>query len=134
MAREVAPTTRMGNEALPRTPGGDPAAGRDTQATWRQALMAEVRRRGDSIRTEQASERWMDRFLTFCDHANPGDVGSAEVLAFLQHLAVTRQVAATTQHQARYALVFFSPQVVHQPLDTCDGLVPAKRPQRLPVV
>jgi hypothetical protein len=23
---------------------------------------------------------------------------------------------------------------LHQPLDTCDGLVPAKRPQRLPVV
>ena len=134
IAREVAPTTLMGNEELPRTHGGYPAAGRDTQATWRQALIAEVRRRGYSIRTEQAYERWVDRFLTFCDHANPGDVGSAEVLAFLQHLAVTRQVAANTQNQARYALAFFYTQVLHQPLDTFDGLVPAKRPQRLPVV
>jgi integron integrase len=134
MAREVAPTMLMGNEELPRTHGGYPAAGRDTQATWRQALIAEVRRRGYSIRTEQAYERWLDRFLTFCDHANPGDVGSAEVLAFLQHLAVTRQVAANTQNQARYALVFFYTQVLQQPLDTFDGLVQAKRPQRLPVV
>lgn len=134
MAREVAPPTRVGHEAPPRTPSGAPAAGRDTQTTWRQTLRAEIRRRGYSIRTEQAYEQWVDRFLTFCDHANPSDVGSAEVLAFLQHLAVTRQVAANTQNQARYALAFFYTQVLQQPLDTFDGLVPAKRPQRLPVV
>jgi integron integrase len=93
-----------------------------------------MRRRGYSIRTEQAYEQWVDRFLAFCDHANPSHVGHAEVLAFLQHLAVTRQVAANTQNQARSALAFFYTQVLHQPLDTFDGLVPAKRPQRLPVV
>jgi integron integrase len=93
-----------------------------------------MRRRGYSIRTEQAYEQWVDRFLAFCDHANPSQVGSAEVLAFLQHLAVTRQVAANTQNQARSALAFFYTQVLRQPLDTFDGLVPAKRPQRLPVV
>jgi integron integrase len=93
-----------------------------------------MRRRAYSIRTEQAYEQWVDRFLAFCDQANPSQVGSAEVLAFLQHLAVTRQVAANTQNQARYALAFFYTHVLHQPLDTFDGLVPAKRPQRLPVV
>jgi integron integrase len=108
--------------------------GHDIQATWRQALTAEIRRRGYSIRTEQTYEDWVDRFLTFCDHADPGDVGVAEVLAFLQHLAVTRQVAANTQNQARHALAFFYAQVLQQPLENLDGLVHAKRPQRLPVV
>ena len=134
IAREVTPPPRIGHEAPLRPQGGDPAAGRDTPAPWRPRLLAEMRRRGYSIRTEQAYEQWVDRFLAFCDHANPSQVGSAEVLAFLQHLAVTRQVAANTQNQARYALAFFYTQVWHQPLDTFDGLVPAKRPQRLPVV
>jgi integron integrase len=134
IAREGAPTTLMGHEEPSRAHSGDPEAGHGTQATWRQPLLAEIRRRGYSIRTEQAYEHWVDRFLTFCGHANPSDVGSAEVLAFLQYLAVTRQVAANTQNQARHALAFFYTQVLHQPLATCDGLVPAKRPQRLPVV
>ena len=134
IAREVPPPTRIGHEEPLRTHGGDPAAGRDTPAPWRQRLLAEMRRRGYSIRTEQAYEQWVDRFLAFCDHANPSHVGHAEVLAFLQHLAVTRQVAANTQNQARHALAFLYEHVLQQPLENLDGLVRAKRPQRLPVV
>ncbi len=134
IAREVAPTTLTGDGEPTQTHGGPPVTGRDTQAVWRQALIAEIRRRNSAIRTEQAYENWVERFITFCDHANPCEVGVAEVLAFLQHLAVTRQVAANTQNQARYALAFFYEQVVKQPLENLDGLVRAKRPQRLPVV
>ena len=114
--------------------GKRPVAGRDAQAVWRRARIAEIRRRNSAIRTEQAYENWVDRFLTFCGHANPCEGGVAEVLAFLHHLAVTRQVAANTQNQARYALAFFYEQVVKQPLENLDGLVRAQRPQRLPVV
>jgi len=56
------------------------------------------------------------------------------VKAFLQHLAVERLVTASTQNQARNALVFFAQQVWQQPLGDLDGFVRAKRPQRLPVV
>jgi hypothetical protein len=62
-----------------------------------------MRRRGSSIRTEHAYVRWGNRFLTFCDQADPRDLGVPKVLAFLQHLAVTRQVAANTQQQKRHA-------------------------------
>ena len=134
MTREVAPTTRTGDGEPTQTHGTRPVAGRDAQAVWRQALLAEMRRRNSAIRTEQAYENWVDRFRTFWGHANPCEVGVAEVLAFLQHLAVTRQVAAKTQNQARSALAFFEEQVVNQPLANLDGLVRAQRPQRLPVV
>jgi integron integrase len=56
------------------------------------------------------------------------------VLAFLQHLAVARQVASSTQNQALNALVFFYDHIVKQPVGDLDGIVRAKRPQRLPVV
>ena len=78
--------------------------------------------------------RWGNRFLTFCDHADPRDLGVPKVLAFLQHLAVTRQVAANTQNQARHAFAFLYEHVLQQPLDNLDGMVRAKRPQRLPVM
>ena len=72
--------------------------------------------------------------MAFCDNADPQGVGNAEVLAFLQHLAVARQVAASTQNQALNALVFFYDNIVKQPVGNLDGIVRAKRLQRLPVV
>ncbi len=83
MAREVAPTTLTSDGEPTQTHGKRPVAGRDAQAVWRQALLAEMRRRNSAIRTEQAYEHWVDRFLTFWGHAKPCEVGVAEVLAFL---------------------------------------------------
>src|SRR5712691_9477928 len=50
------------------------------------------------------------------------------------HRAVERLVTASTQNQARNALVFFAQHVLQQPLGDLDEFVRAKRPQRLPVV
>jgi integrase len=98
------------------------------------ALRAEIRRRGYSIRTEQAYESWIIRYLAFVGDADPCGVGDAEVRAFLQYLAVERQVTASTQNQALNALVFLYQNILQQPRGDLDGLVRAKRPQRLPVV
>ena len=76
----------------------------------------------------------MTRYLAFIGHADPCSLGHAEVTAFLQHLAVERQVTASTQNQALNALVFFYQNILRQPLGDLDGFVRAKRPQRLPVV
>ncbi|MGH2704561.1 MAG: integron integrase [Actinomycetota bacterium] len=56
------------------------------------------------------------------------------VNAFLTHLAVDQNVAASTQNQALAALLFFYEQVLGQPLDRIDGVVRARKPKRLPVV
>ena len=57
-----------------------------------------------------------------------------EVREFLTHLAVNGHIAASTQNQALSALLFLYDKVLDRPLDHVQGVVRAKRPQRLPVV
>jgi len=57
-----------------------------------------------SIRTEQAYVDWIKRFILFHGKRHPSDMGRAEVEAFLTHLAVDQNVAASTQNQALCAL------------------------------
>lgn len=61
-------------------------------------------------------------------------MGEAEFGQFLTYLAVSGNVAASTQNQALNALVFLYKAVVQRPLGELSGVVCAKRPQRLPVV
>ena len=61
-------------------------------------------------------------------------MGEAEVAAFLSHLAIDRQVAASAQNQALNALVFMYKRVLERPLGDITAAVRAKRPARLPVV
>ncbi|MEY4808927.1 MAG: hypothetical protein RLZZ206_3316 [Cyanobacteriota bacterium] len=64
---------------------------------------------------------------------HPREMGSAEVNAFLTHLAVEAQVSASTQNQALSALLFLYRKLLERDLDL-EGVVRARKPQRLPVV
>lgn len=57
-----------------------------------------------------------------------------EVTAFLSHLAVNLNVAASTQNQALSALLFLYENVLKKPLNCLDHIQHAKRASRLPVV
>ena len=59
-------------------------------------------------------------------------MGSGDVNDFLTHLAVDRQVAASTRNQALSALLFLFTKVLDFTLEI--QAVRAKRPERLPVV
>ncbi len=87
-----------------------------------------------SIRTEEAYVSWIKRFILFHDKRHPKDMEEKEIEAFLTHLAVNREVAASTQNQAFSAILFLYHQVLD--LDTFDGIdaLRAKQPERLPVV
>lgn len=65
-----------------------------------------IRLRHYSIRTEQAYVQWITRFILFHRKRHPGDMGAAEVTAFLSDLAIRRNVAASTQNQALHAILF----------------------------
>ena len=54
--------------------------------------------------------------------------------AFLTSLAQRGSVSASTQNQALAALLFLYKAVLERPLGWVEGVVHAKRPQRLPVV
>ena len=94
-----------------------------------------IRRLHYSIRTEDAYVQWAKRFILFHGKRHPDDMGEPEIVAFLNHLAVEGQVAASTQNQALSALLFLYKVVLDRDLDWFSkDLVPAKRPERLPVV
>ncbi len=57
-----------------------------------------------------------------------------EVAQFLEHLAVNRSVAASTQNQALNALVFLYGTVLQRPFGKLPDVTRAKRPRRLPTV
>ena len=75
-------------------------------------MRAKIRVRHYSIRTEQTYIDWVRRYIFFHDKRDPQDMGAAEVQAFLSHFAVARNVSASTQNQAKAALLFLYRQVL----------------------
>jgi integrase-like protein len=65
---------------------------------------------------------------------HPDALDKAEVERFLTHLAVERNVAASTQNQALSAIVFLYKEVLGRELEWLDNVERAKRPARVPVV
>lgn len=61
-------------------------------------------------------------------------MGAAEVEAFLTHLAVARNVSASTQNQAKSALLYLYKEVLSIDLPWLDNVTQAKAPKRMPVV
>lgn len=93
-----------------------------------------IRRKHYSIRTEEAYINWIKRFILFHHKRHPNEMGAAEVEAFLTHLAVKENVAASTQNQALSALWFLYREVLHQDLDGPIDALRACKPKRLPAV
>ncbi len=97
-------------------------------------LREQIRVRHYSIRTEDVYVKWVRDYVRFHGLRHPAEMGAAEVEQFLSHLAVRRQVSASTQNQALSALLFLYKHVLRIELPWLDDVVRAKRPERLPVV
>jgi site-specific recombinase XerD len=87
-----------------------------------------------SIRTEQAYVDWIRRFILFHHKRHPNEMGEREITQFLTHLAVQKNVAASTQNQAFAALLFLYHQVLQRKLGFMDNIQRVSRPAKLPVV
>lgn len=97
-------------------------------------MRSELRVRHMSLRTERSYVAWARRFILFHDRRHPKEMGAREVTAFLSHLATERRVSASTQNQAKAALLFLYKRVLGVDLPWLDEIVQAKRTRRLPVV
>jgi integron integrase len=97
-------------------------------------VRGKIRLKHYSIRTEQAYLDWIKRYILHFDKQHPKDLGAAEVEAFLTYLAVVRNVSASTQNQAKSALLFLYKEVMGAELPWLDDIEQAKTPKRLPVV
>lgn len=87
-----------------------------------------------SIRSEESYVRWVKQFILFNDKRHPSEMGKAEIERFLSHLAISRNVAVSTQSQALNAIVFLYKHVLDLP--AADDLSPvrSKKALRIPVV
>lgn len=97
-------------------------------------VRAKLRLKHYSIRTEEAYVDWIRRFIIFHKKRHPKEMGIPEIEAFLTHLAVNANVAASTQNQAFSALIFLYREVLGIELDGRIDAMRAKKPQRLPTV
>jgi len=61
-------------------------------------------------------------------------MGAEEVKQFLNHLAVEKQVSASTQNQALCSILFLYKTVLRKNLGWMENLVKAQRSKRIPVV
>lgn len=93
-----------------------------------------LRARHYSIRTETSYLDWARRFILFHHKRHPETMGASEVTAFLTHLAVEKNVAASTQTQALSAILFLYRSVLQMDIDEPLDIVRAKKPEHLPVV
>lgn len=97
-------------------------------------LKIALRVRHRTLATETAYVGWVRRYIYFHNKRHPSEMGADEINAFLSHLAVEGKVAASTQNQALNALVFLYRHVLEKEFGPLEGLIRAKRPERVPVV
>jgi len=97
-------------------------------------IRREIRRRNYSYSTEKTYCQWVVRFVRYHKLTHPEDLGSRDIVQYLNFLANECNLSASTQNQALSALVFLYEQVLKIPVDDLENLKRAKKPKRLPVV
>ena len=93
-----------------------------------------LRKKHYSYKTEKSYIHWIKRYIYFNDMVHPKELGEKEISRFISHLAMNRNVAASTQNQALNAIVFLYKQVLQIELGDFGYMERARRPKRLPVV
>ncbi len=99
-------------------------------------MRAVLRRHHYALRTERTYCDWVRRFVKFHEMKSRADLadGTRKIEDFLTDLAVTGQVAPSTQNQALNALIFLYERVLEQPLEGRIDAVRARRAPRVPEV
>jgi integron integrase len=124
---------------LPENPKPSPADGSPklTGANWvavYEQLQAAIQVRHYSNKTWQAYRYWLQQFQTYTKGKDVRLLDMDDVKGFLSHLAVNKQVAASSQNQAFNALLFLFRHVLQKEFTKVEGVVRAKRRPYIPVV
>ncbi|MEK6612414.1 MAG: integron integrase [Gemmatimonadota bacterium] len=93
-----------------------------------------MRARHLSPRTEQAYVGWILRYIRYHGTRHPAELGEAEIIAYLTHLADERRVSRSTQMQALSALVLLYREVLAKPVGDVRRVLRSTSPTRLPAV
>lgn len=87
-----------------------------------------------SLRTEKAYVQQIRRFILFHGKKHPREMNEKHIRDYLSHLAVERNVSASTQNVALSALLFLYRDVLKQKLDRIEEVERARTTRRMPVV
>ncbi|RIK28382.1 MAG: integron integrase [Anaerolineae bacterium] len=93
-----------------------------------------IRTKHYSYRTEQTYIEWIKRYILHHGKRHPKEMGAEEIQAFITHLAVEKNVSASTQNQALSAILFLYRYVLNKPIELPAGLLRAEKSKTLPVV
>lgn len=88
-----------------------------------------------SYRTEQAYIQWIKRFIMFHKKQHPEQLENTHIQDYLSFLAVRENVAASTQNQARAAILYLYREILNKDvmLDSAD-IDYASKPKKIPTV
>jgi integron integrase len=93
------------------------------------------RKRALSRKTENAYLNHIRCFLEFRENRNLLEAGAEDILAFLRHLETDKRAAASTQNQARCALLFLYRDVFNRELPPhFDRIKRVRLPEKQPLV
>ena len=87
-----------------------------------------------SKRTIKTYITWIRAYINFNGKKHPSELGSADIKRFLTHLAVNRNVSASTQALALNSLAYLYNKFLGQPIDDMGDFKRANRQAKLPVV
>lgn len=87
-----------------------------------------------SRRTEESYVNWIKRYIFFHDKTHPDKLGKDEIRKFLNHLAVDRNVSASTQNQALQGILFLYKEILHKDVGWVDDIKRPTKPKHIPVV
>lgn len=93
-----------------------------------------IRLKHYSRRTEDVYLDWAKRYILYHNKTHPQEMGKKEIENFLTYLARDRKVSASTQNQAKSALLFLYKEVLGITLPWVGEVEKAKKPQKMPVV
>jgi integron integrase len=99
-----------------------------------QQFIETVRRANYSLATERTYWGWIRQFLHFHKMRHPAEMGATEIVQFLSHLVLQKNVAISTQQLALNSLIFLYKRVLLVEDINLDDWVKARKPKKLPVV
>lgn len=100
----------------------------------RDQVRQSARLRHLSRKTEKSYIYYIRSFILFHQKRHPREMRVDGICAYLSHLAIDQQVAASTQNVALSALLFLYQYVLLIDLPYIDKIERALKPERLPTV
>ena len=94
----------------------------------------DMRTKHYSQKTVECYLSWIKQYIIFNNKTHPEKMGEAEIRKFLNYLAITRHVSASTQNQALQAILYLYKNIIKKEIGWLENLIRAHRSKRLPVV